>query len=90
MSVKPKHSLFFCYWVNELLYEQEKAMLGKTFLVTKEWKIGHSKMKVGDMLKVVDYGSGMCSHYVVFMNERIKTSRFHTGTWLFLRSTKAA
>jgi len=71
-----------------MVYEREKAMLNKTFEVTKEWKIGNCKMKVGDLLKVVDYGSGMASDYVVFENLRIKTARFHTGTWFFLNSVK--
>jgi len=71
-----------------MVYEREKAMVGKTFEVTKEWKIGNCKMKVGDSLKVVDFGSGMACDYVVFENQRIKRTEFHTGTWFFLRNVQ--
>ena len=71
-----------------MVYEREKAMLGKIFKVKREWKIGNCKMKIGDVLEVVDYGSGLVSNYVVFKNKRFKNYQFHTATWLFIRNTK--
>jgi hypothetical protein len=71
-----------------MVCEKEKAVLNRTFEVKKEWKIGNCKMKVGDILKVVDYGMGMANNYVVFENLRIKSATFKTATWLFKQNTE--
>lgn len=71
-----------------MVYEREKALLGKTFQVVKAWKIGICNMKENDILTVEDYGSGMACDFVVFGNNRLPRYRFHTGTWLFIRNTK--
>ena len=71
-----------------MIYAEEKAMLGKEFQVVEEWKIGNAKMKVGDRLTVMDYGSDGLSNYVVFENNRLPQCRFMTGTWRFKRNTK--
>lgn len=70
------------------MYEEEKEMEGKEYVVTTEWKISNCKMWIGDTLKVTDYGSGMVSHYVVFTNERLPPHAFRTGTSLFKRNTR--
>ena len=66
------------------MYEEEKSLMGKTFIVIRPWKIGRYKMKKGNLLKVVSYGSGITSHYIVFENERLSGDRFRTATWMFL------
>ena len=73
-----------------MLYEREKAMLHKEFRVKRAWKTGHCKMKIGDILKVIDYGSGSASDYVVFENSRIPNYRFTCGTWFFINNTEIA
>jgi len=71
-----------------MVYEEEKKLLNKRFVVIKPWRIGNCKMKKEDVLQVVDYGSGMASHYVEFTNSRLKHYRFTTGTWLFKNNTR--
>ena len=65
------------------LYEEELKFVGKKFVVKDEQKIKGCKMKRGDILEVVDYGSGAVSHYVEFLNTRLPTYKFKAGTWVF-------
>jgi len=69
------------------LYEEEKAMVGKTFETTKEQKISNCKMKVGDTLTVIDYGPGPFSNRIKFKNNRLPHYTFMAGTWLFKKIT---
>lgn len=66
----------------------EEQFLSKTYTVIKQWKIGRFIMRIGDPLDVVDYGSGLVSNYLVFVNTRLPGHRFHTGTWYFEQNTK--
>lgn len=67
------------------VYEKEKALLGRSFKVKTEEKIGKYKMKIGDILTVIDYGSGLACHYVKFENSRLPFCAFTAGTHLFLK-----
>jgi len=68
------------------MYEEEKALMRKTFTVKKEFKIGRCKMKVGDILTVVGYGSDVVSDYVEFKNRRLPRYTFTAGTWFFKKA----
>ena len=68
------------------MYEEKKAMIGRSFKVKKEFKIGRCKMRVGDTLTVVGYGSDAVSDYVEFKNERLPRYTFTAGTWFFKRA----
>ena len=57
--------------------------MGKTFEVKVEQKIKRCKMKVGDKVKVVGYGSDAMSYYVEFENMRLPKWKFWMGSWLF-------
>ena len=70
------------------MYEKEIALLNRPFKVTREEKIKGCKMKVGDILTVLDYGSGMACHIVKFTNNRLPRYIFTAGTWLFKSMTK--
>jgi len=65
------------------MYEREKALIGKGFVVKKEQRIGQCKMKRGDLVQVIDYGSGVASHFVIFRNSRLPQYQFTCGTWVF-------
>ena len=70
------------------MYQEEKALLGKSFEVITEETIKRCKMKVGDILTVIDYGSGMACHFVKFKNNRLPRYLFTAGTWIFKRMIK--
>jgi len=72
------------------MYEEEKALMGKTFKAEKEYRIKRCKIKPGDILTVIGYGSDICSDYVEFKNKRLPKYTFTMGTWLFKRLVKEA
>jgi len=71
-----------------MMYQEEKDLMGKQFIIQTEQKMGNCKMKVGDKVEVVDYGSGMVSNVVKITNHRLGKYYFTLGTWLFKRITK--
>ncbi len=74
-------------------YEQIlEKIKGKMFIVARkwnneDWKIGNYKMKIGDILRVVDWGMGMVDYIVVFENLRLQ-KRFQTAFWYFRACTE--
>ena len=67
---------------------KEEQFLNKSYKVIQAWKIGNTKMKIGDILTVVDYGAGMACNYLRFKNARLPKWTFKTGTWLFESQTE--
>lgn len=68
------------------IYDEEKGLMDKDFIVVKPWKIKNSVMKKGDVLTVIGYGSGQVSHYIEFTNKRLPKHKYRTGTWLFKKN----
>jgi len=64
------------------------SLIGKNFIVTKEWQVKNSKMKVGDILKIIDYDYGSVSDYFLFTNDRLPKYIFGTEVWSFKRNTQ--
>ena len=69
------------------MYEQERAMVGQRYQVQKPWKVQGCKMKPGDIVRVIDYGSSSVSQYVEYKSDRLPFWTFQIGTWLFARNT---
>ncbi len=61
---------------------EAQMMVGKSYEVTQDLKIGSCKMKVGDSLKILDWGCGNVSYTVSFSNTRLPFYKFQAGDWV--------
>ena len=67
-----------------------KDMVGNRYQVTNSFKIGNCKMKIGDIIKVHDYGYSSVADTVSFKNERLPFYNFSGGAWFIKQNTQEA
>ena len=65
------------------LFTEEKAFFGYKFKVMEPLRIGSCKMKKGDILEVIGYGTAAVSNFIKFNNQRLPFYTFNCGTWRF-------
>jgi len=65
-----------------------RDMVGKRYKFIKPLRLGNCKMKVGDVIQILDYGAGMASYYVGFKCDRLPSWKFQYADWALLRNVE--